>query len=239
MKITRRPLTLNSKIYSREFDVERSIGCHLMPIVERIEQSIDPKRREQMDESTREAMFTTGFLWEHVMARPDVEAGYGPQQRQLEHAFSVEAIRMELLTDPDLLFPGEMAFCVECDCVMPGGEIARDHCKSRKHRAIFFTVDGLRVSRQRVREWKATWMSSGRTGTTHMDGIWKWPVQNMFYCWGTGMMGGELQALFMVGDHRTRPPFGVPYEFDLDYGQQELDNNARMIVSHARKWGMV
>lgn len=239
MKITRRPLSLNSKVYSREFSVERSVGCHLMPIVERIEQSIDPKRREQMNDETREALFTVGFLWEHVMARPDAEAGYGPGQRQLEHAFSVEAIRLELLTDPDLLFPGEMVYCVDCDDVMPGGEIGRDHCKSRGHKGIYFTVDGLNTRTERVREWKATWMSSSRTGPAHMDGIWKWPVQNMFYCKGVGLTGGELQALFMVGDHRTHPPFAVPYEFDLDYTERDLENNWRMIVSHARKWGMV
>lgn len=229
MKITRRDLDIRSAIYSREFDVERSAGCHLMEVVTRIEKTtIDKRKREELSEQTLERLRAAGFLWEHVMSRTE----------RFEHAFSVEAIRTEVTLNPDLYFPGELAYCPDCDDVMVGGQVAKEHARSTGHKLLFFTLDAINTARERTREWKFTWMSAGKTGPDHMNGIWKWPVQNMFYTWGVRLMGGELQAAFACGDYKF-PMFLQTYEFDLDYTERELENNARMIVSHARKWGMI
>jgi len=173
-----------------------------------------------------ESMATVGFTWEHVAARTE----------QIELALSLEAMRMEYVHRPELIFPGELFWCQQCDDVLQGGLIAKEHCKSRKHNGIFFTPDGINTARQRVAEFKFTWVSSSRTGDDHMDGIWKWPVQNMAYCYGTGYLMGELKAVFVVGDYKqsTYEPFPEAYEFDLDYSQRELDENFSLIVNNAR-----
>jgi hypothetical protein len=260
--IRRRPLVLESRLYSREHDVDRSTGCHLMEVVNYMDKAMGNSRyTAALSERTMEALAACGFTWEHVCARTD----------QLEDALSLEAMRMEFVQRPELLFPGEMFWCQQCDDVMDGGDYARDHCLTRsgsgydrmgkpkglhsrrlgakldrRHNGIYFTPDAVNVDRSRVAEFKFTWVSSSRTGPDHMDGIWKWPVQNMSYTWGmggwpAGYKGGELRAVFVVGDFKqgTYEPFPESYEFDLDYEQRELEMNWSMVVANGRAMGLL
>lgn len=228
MKIIRRPLELRSQLYSREYGVDRSIGCHVSTIIAHVDKALGNSRysNNKVTERMLETMASCGFAWEHVISRTE----------QLEDGLSLEAMRMEFVHRPELIFPGELFWCQQCDSVLQGGPAATDHCRSRKHNGIFFTVDGINVPRKRVAEFKFTWVSSSRTGVDHMDGIWKWPAQNMAYCWGTEYLGGELKAVFVVGDYKqsTYEPFPEAFEFDLDYSQRELDDHWSLLVNNAR-----
>lgn len=224
MKITRTPLDLNSLSYSREFDVDRSTGIHLMEIVEYIAKTSGIEKPHTGGVKL-ENFATPGFLWEHVMSRVD----------KLEHALSVEAMRMEMTHRSNLLFPGELYWCRECDEVMTGGRHAQGHSKSRGHLGVYFTPDAYDYVADQYVEWKLTWKSSKRSEPSKLDsknGIWRWPVQCMFNCYGLGTTKAKIIALHIMGEYMPGMPEPQPYEIELEFTQQELRRNKMMIAAN-------
>lgn len=244
MKITRRPLPLQSALYSREFDVERSAGCHLMEIVTYIAQStgIEKKHSPELVPFLDRLAFP-GFIWEHFVSRAEDKHMKRLQHSVefFEHAFAVEAMRMEMLHRPELVFPGEMFYCVQCDDVMTGGQYAREHCATRKHKGIFSTPDALNVRRERYAEWKFTWKSANQTSDDGMDGdgVWRWPVQCMWNCMTLDVKGAEMKTFFCNGDYTPGPPKPLAFEFDLDFDDREIRRNTAMIITTAKKLGRI
>lgn len=222
MKVVREPLIIDSREYSREFDIERSIGCHLMVVVEHIKRTagIGKQFKDDYEEQEKERLRTPGFIWERVMS---------------EHS-------RRMVGEEGLAFPGEMMYCVKCDDVFPGGRPAREHLRSRKHKGIFFTPDAVMQPphyRYGALEWKYTWKSSRRTGNDHINDIWEWPVQ---LGWNTHMIGsdyGEVLAMFAQGDYSSGRPRMEPYRFRLEWDSRELERNKAMIISAAKSEGWV
>jgi hypothetical protein len=232
MKITRRPLDLDSLAYSREFDVPRSVGCHLMQVVDYIGKTsgIEKKYKGDVD---LEPFATAGFIWEHVMSRED----------KLEHAMSVEALRVEMHFKAGLTFPGEMAYCRRCDDVMTGGMYAIDHSKRRGHKLLFFTPDGLEIFPEYAyHEWKFSWKSSKKSHPDVLNsnsGIWRWPVQCMFNCFGLETLLTKLTVLHCHGDYKPGPPTPEPFEIRMEFTKKEISRNTSMVITNARNQGWI
>jgi hypothetical protein len=251
MLITRKKLKLNSLAYSREFDIDRSTGIHLMTIVDHIGQwsGVEKRRlpaptpvqrvatklitgRSPKPAIDLEPYATVGYIWEHVMTRAD----------KLEHAMSVEAMRIMMLNKPSLVFPGEQFWCKQCDRCMQGGRRARRHCRKRGHRGIYFTPDAYDYVNRQYVEWKFTWKSSRRSHPRVLDsaqGIWRWPVQCMFNCYGLGVTEARLIALHSNGDYSPGLPTPEPYEITMKFTERELLRNKRMIVVNAENEGWI
>jgi hypothetical protein len=237
MKITRRPIVLSAEKYSREYGIERSIGCHLMTVVERMIErhpkmaggkKVD-KGRYHDGEPTTEALRTSGFVWERVMSA------------EFQH----------LHPKADLIFPGEMLWCMNCDDVLQGGNIGRDHCQSRRHKGIFFTPDYFingypTPSAHTVGEHKWTWLTSKRSDPERLpnpDGIWKWPVQLMWGAWAFDTLYGHIEAMHCHGDYVEYNAWGAPdpeaFEIDLEFTKREVEQNRVMIVTNAKAEGLL
>lgn len=228
MIVTRRELTLQSTLYSREFNVERSVGCHLMPIIHAISRASGwtKYRSESADDAERQlnSYSLPGFLWEQVMTVED----------RLEYAMSREFMCSELRHRHGIMFPGELFFCIQCEDVMPAANnIAHDHCLTRSHTGIFFNIDYLNTERERVGEMKWTRKSSGKACTDSSLDVREWLAQNQFYCSGVGWNKGEFRVCFENGDY-SYPMIPRMYEIDVDYTERELKNNFSLIVSTAK-----
>lgn len=228
MLVKRTELKLQATAYSRDWDVERSIGCHLMQVVSAIRPAMDPTYKvSPYSEEDLENFSLPGFLWEHVMDRAE----------QLEHALSYEAIQQEKRMRRELIFPGEMFWCRKHDDIMLGYQIAYDHCKTHNCKGIFWTPDAHDSVRWRPVEWKVTWVSANRTSETSME-IWKYLTQTMWQAWGLESNGAEVNACFVNGDY-SYPLTPKTYRFDIDYTPKELSNNHSMIVSNAIAKGWI
>lgn len=232
MKITRTPLDLNALSYSREWDVERSTGVHLMPIVTYIGQTLGLEKKYDEDPLGLDNWSTAGFLWEHVMAR----------EEKLEHALSVEALRMHLQTRKELVFPGEMYWCRQCDRVMTGGLHAQKHARRRRHTGIYSTPDAYDFVHDQYVEWKFTWKSSRRSEPETLNtaqGIWKWPVQCMWNCMTLNITSAKLIALHCNGSYVSGLNKPEPYEVVMEFTEREIRRNKAMIVNNAVSMGWI
>lgn len=232
MKITRTKLNLNSLAYSREFDVERSVGCHLMQVVDYIGQTSGMEKKRGNEIVNLDPFAVVGFVWEHCMTRAE----------QIEHALSVEALRVYMTPKKSLSFPGEQLWCRQCNKFIPGGESGREHCKTRKHTGIFFTPDAFdKVTREYV-EWKATWKSSNSSHPAKLNtakGIWRWPVQCQFNALGLGVTKARLIALHVMGAYGYGMPKPQPYVIRMEFTDRELRRTKDMIVSNSIEMGWI
>lgn len=231
MKITRRPLNLDSLSYSREWFVKRSMGCHLMSVVEYIAKTTRIEKAYGKV-TNLDDFAVAGFLWEHVMGRAE----------KLEHAMSIEALRMYMTHRPELSYPGERLWCKQCNMFMKGGKTGRKHCRVEGHRGIFFTPDAYDTNDRAYVEWKFTWKSSNRSHPSVLNspkGIWRWPVQCMFNAYGLGTNKAKLIALHCMGDYRKGMPKPRPYEITLEFTDRELRRNHQMIVHNASSLGWI
>lgn len=87
-----------------------------------------------------------------------------------------------------------------------------------------------------VEEFKLTWMSS-RGGVDQPKFIhWLWQIKA--YCWAWETVHARLRVYFVNGDYQypLKPQYRV---WDLEFTFEELQNNWRMLLGHAKKRGMV
>jgi len=158
----------------------------------------------------------------------------------------------EVNTDLDLVYPGEMFWCRDCDEYFNGvqndGEnAAGEHCKTFKHRGIYFTPDALLVPGPRVVEWKYTWMSSKRAYSVmpdgsivvHLDGLQKWVWQLGWACPCFGTRLAQLQVMFSRGDYSSNRPKVDAKVVDIEFEKSDLRRIKSMIVSNAVAEGLL
>jgi hypothetical protein len=231
MKITRTPIDINALSYSREWNVDRSTGVHLMSIVEYIAKVGGIEKAYDNSVVNLDNFAVAGYLWEHVMSR----------EEQLDHAMSLEALRMHMTQRKELLFPGEMFWCADCDRVMTGGRHGQEHARKKGHRGIYSTPDAYDYVDSAYVEWKFTWKSSKRSAPDVLHssaGVWRWPVQCMWNCMTLGCTTAKLVVLHCNGDYSKGLNEPEPYEIRLEFSDREILRNKRMIVSNARdmKW---
>lgn len=235
MKVIRKPLLIDSKSYAFDWNVERSMGCHVMGVVEQMAVTLGMEEQYStaMPAEALEWYRFGGFLNEYVMAA---------------HLIEIECDR-----NPNGLFrPGEFMWCYECDDVIYpsrgvlGEPIGEDHCLRRSHHGIFGTPDAIRTTDYSIKEWKCTWKTSRRAGGDNdtdgsrehiRTGIWRWPVQTMVYAWAMETEKAELSAMWMNGDYRPPRPSGDTFEFT--FTRAELESNWSSLVSYARRYGLL
>ncbi len=230
MRITRYPLTIDSRLYADDWGVARADGCHVMGVVEYMERELqiaDPTRSRLPPEALEWYRFG-GFL--------------------LEHAFARHAIETECRNDPaGIQRPDPIMWCYECDTVIWGGaEACTEHTRTRGHRGIHASPDAVLLESWKLKEWKCTWKSQNRAGgdadedreREHLStGIWRWPVQTKAYAYLVDTLEAELWAMFVNGKYAPPVPSGD--RFVLAFERQELEGTWSSIVSFAKRGGML
>lgn len=235
MSITRVPLVLDASYYSAEWNAVRSEGVHLMQIIGRMEEERDEilgnKRKYDTTAEDLEAYRFGGFMFEHVIA---------------QHIIDVECAR-----EPEkLVRPGELFWCYVCKTAEFTADEQYWDCRTAGHTGIFATPDAIRTDTWRLKEWKFTWKSLRRAGGDQhyndklgelkpefkdyeniRDGIWRWPVQTMAYCYLLDTTGADLEAFFVNGDYTNKRPKIMRYE--MDFTEHELLENWTSIVNAA------
>lgn len=239
--IIRKPITLSAGMYSAEWDVTRSAGTHLMQIVDRMEEErnlvLGGGKQNWASPDDLESYRFGGFIWEHAIAWHIVES-------ELSHGGS-------------LIRPGEMFWCAECDASLGLGDPKRDMCMRAGHKGIFATPDAIRTDTWRLEEWKFTWKSLKRAGADNdnpehelfvagtnrpeyehiREGVWRWPIQAMAYCYLLDTLGADLKVFFVNGDYCDRVP--KPMRYEMEFTPRDLKENWDGIVDMAKTEGMI
>lgn len=108
-EIEQHDYTVISNYFSEEFEKERSKGCHMMQIVEDLEERLGMSRKNARFGDTLSIFATLGFVWERVIGRAlsgvEIERGGGKVIRPGEQfrdgiyatpdAFNVRQYRLE------------------------------------------------------------------------------------------------------------------------------------------------
>jgi hypothetical protein len=235
MHVLREDFQIDSSLYSADFGVERSLGCHLMQVVDYMDSRSYSTPTTPEELATREARFMTGYLWEHTMAR--------------------EAIAAELRnssTTTRLTRPGQLMWCYQCRRTIHGRTQSESHCARYGHVGIFATPDAVLVYDWATKEWKFTskslrscggdqYLPLGATEPVaeheryeHISvGMWRWVAQVMGYCFLLETTKAVLEGCFLVGDYgvTTRDPKTCRYTFTFE--QQELERHWESVLFHA------
>lgn len=240
MYVLREDFTIDSSLYSADFGVERSLGCHLTQVLDYMDSKsyLSPSTPEEL--ATQQTRFMTGYLWEHVMAR--------------------EAIAAEQRTGQPgtLMRPGQLMWCVQCRRTIHGRAQAESHCRRRGHVGIFATPDAVMVYDYQLKEWKFTskslrscggdeWLPLGATKPVaelekyeHISvGMWRWVAQVQGYCYLLGTLSAVLEACFLVGDYNVTTRDAKTCRFRFTFEQQELQQLWDSVVFHAQDGGML
>jgi hypothetical protein len=252
MIIKREPLIIDSSLYADDFGVPRAAGCHLMAVVDYMEEQL------QIADHQRNALPPEALEWYRF-------GGF-----MTEHMFARHAIEMECLRDPaGLVRPDPVMWCEQCDAVIYGGAVLTlDHCRTYNHKGIHASPDAMMMKRAltdedevaeavrhkmahtvecwRLKEWKCTWKTQKRAGgdqdgdkdREHLTtGIWRWPKQTKGYAYLMETLEAELWALFVNGKYAPPVPSGD--KFLMTFTQRELESDWSGIVSFARKGGLL
>jgi hypothetical protein len=86
-----------------------------------------------------------------------------------------------------------------------------------------------------LEEWKVRWCSYHKADDLEKN-FWEWLVQCKTYCRVLRTRHARLRALFVVGDWRgdITPKLR---EWEIEFGEQEIEDNWRMLRGHARRKG--
>ena len=106
--------------------------------------------------------------------------------------------------------------------------------------SVAFSPDHLLFNGvMRLGEFKATWMSiRGGIEDKKFD---KWFVQMKSYCFPLQTTAARLYVLFINGDYSYKPPDGgcVLKAWDVEFSMRELEDNWRVLMTFAKKKGML
>lgn len=233
MKVVRSPLTIASHQFSADFGIPRSLGVHVMPVIEKMALALGMEDVPKgMPIEKLEWYRFGGFIHEYVMSR---------------HIIEVEAANNPLV----LMRPGEFMWCYECDDIIfptwqNSHNVAEEHCKTLGHHGIFGTPDAIRTDLWMLKEFKCTWKTSRRAGgdndtdgvREHISvGMWRWPQQLKMYSYAMEITRAQLQVMWINGDYKPPIPDGDTFEFDFTPG--ELKQAWSAMVSYAVKEGML
>jgi hypothetical protein len=99
---------------------------------------------------------------------------------------------------------------------------------------IIGSPDGLLVGSETVlQEYKCTWMSSNKAPEENF----KWLLQTKAYCFMLECVKCQLHILHVNGDYR--PPRAQYKVWNIEYSPQELIDNWKVLVDHAKQKGML
>jgi hypothetical protein len=96
---------------------------------------------------------------------------------------------------------------------------------------ILMTPDLFNLSRWRLGEFKATWISSANPIAGPR--FWHWIVQIKGYLKALGARDCDLAVFHVCGDWRPAQPI-QPKLYRLRFSQAEIDQNWNMLLKHAR-----
>lgn len=99
---------------------------------------------------------------------------------------------------------------------------------------IYMTPDGYNTDHI-LCEYKATWKSTNHQ--IDSSKYWRYWTQIKAYCYALKTMRARLYILHVMGNWRNSGPIAKAYE--AEFTKRELDDNWKMIVSHAKKKGML
>jgi hypothetical protein len=96
---------------------------------------------------------------------------------------------------------------------------------------ILMTPDGLHPN-ETLYEFKVTWKSAFKLFNEGYDhkSFWMWRAQNMGYLKALGWRKVRQCILYVNGDYRGSLPQFV--ELDVEYTQEEIDDNWRLMLKH-------
>lgn len=118
----------------------------------------------------------------------------------------------------------EMAFASRLPHIFRPGEVVLD--------GIAMSPDGIDPNGWVLEEYKSTWMTPH--DVPEGAKCWHWKVQMMAYCHAIGSTRARLRALFINGSGDRSPLYKV---WELQFTEEELHDNWRMITTHARAKG--
>jgi hypothetical protein len=118
----------------------------------------------------------------------------------------------------------EMAFASRHTPIFRPGEIELD--------GITMSPDGIDPDGYWLEEYKVTWMTTA--DIPEGGKCWQWLVQMKAYCHALGTVNGRLRVLCVNGWGDKNP---VYLPFEIQFTEQELRDNWRMIVGEARSKG--
>lgn len=100
------------------------------------------------------------------------------------------------------------------------------------HEGIHMSPDGIDVDKWWLYDYKVAWASSARLPVDN----WKWMAQMMGYCEGLDMRTVIMPVLYLNGNYRDRrePEF---LTWKIEFTTQEVKDNWRMIINHAKAKG--
>lgn len=240
-------------MYSAEWDVERSKGIHLMQIVESMEEERNkvlglPQPNKNATPEALEAYRFGGFMFEHAMAwhiievecqrnmclvRPgeffwchtcneslsilDPKKAECLRKRHKGIFATPDALRLDTMRLKEWKFTWKSIRRAGGDndfiCALCGGGVLKNRCMKCK----VVAVEGPDFDfREHVR-----------------DGIWRWPVQTMSYCYLLDVLGADLEAYFVSGDYTTHTP--QPTRYEMTFTKRDLNENWSAIIAHAEK----
>ena len=240
MHVLREDFLVDSSIYSADFGVERSLGCHLTQVLDYMDDKSYPSPSTPAELAAQQTRFMTGYLWEHVMAGEAIAA----EQRNGQ---------------PNALIrPGQLMWCVQCRRTIHGRDQSESHCTRYGHKGIFATPDALMVYDYRLKEWKFTsktlsrcggdeWLPLGATVPVaelakyeHISvGMWRWTAQVMGYCFLLETTRAVLEGCFLVGDYGITTRNAKTSRFIFTFEQYELQELWDSVVFHAQDGGML
>lgn len=234
MLVTRSIFQVDADRYSFDFNVPRSLGCHLSSVIEYI------VNKDYADQSsvTTQANFLSGFVWERVMARQAIEVDLSGHRS-------------------GLMRPGQLMWCVECSRVLWGREKSELHCLRHGHHGIFATPDAVMVFDWCYLEWKFTKKSlrsaggdvfipfggvpqKELSGYEHISaGIPGWIYQVKGYCFLLDTLVGRIDGCFVEGDYGLTTRDSTTVRYDIEFTRIELEENWSMIVTNAIDGGLL
>lgn len=240
MHVLRQDFAIDSSLYSADYDVERSLGCHLTPVLDYMEGKSYNAAVTPEELAAREARFLSGYLWEHVMAQEAIAA----EQRNGQPGA--------------LTRPGQLMWCLRCRRTIHGREQSERHCRRYGHVGIYGTPDALMVYDYQLKEWKFTskslkncggdeWLPLGATEPIaeltkyeHISvGMWRWVAQVMGYCYLLETTRAVLEGCFLAGDYGITTRDAKTSRFIFTFQQYELDDLWESVVFHAQDSGML
>ena len=243
MYIIRQDFQIQSAAYSADFNIPRSLGCHISHVLAYMDKRKYEEPADEAEAAAREARFLGGFLWEHLMAQQAIE-----QETRNPSRFTSHIVRI-----------GELCWCYQCNEVIFGGRRkSRRHLIQEGHVGVFATPDGVMLPEWILKEWKFTtkslkscggdeWIPLGATVPQaenpryqHMEeGSWRWAWQTKLYCWLLKTRHAQLEACFVSGDYGLTTRDSVTPRFHIEFEQQELDHAWDVVVANALDGGML
>jgi len=221
-KITQLPTNHVGLYFAADYHSQRSVGIHLMQIVDDLAVRHDPMTRAQRRggsgfSEALDEFGLLGFVWEWEIERAvEACAFWG------EEPSNVAAMWEWLLSRR---MSGIWAERSNGEIFKPG-ELLED--------GIYMTPDGCRKRPRRLEEWKATWRSSrGLDSGNFEERNWKWCIQAACYCRALGINEAVIRVYHVNGGYE-KGQMGAPIltAWKIRWTDQQLEEVWRMVLNH-------